>query len=378
MNILIVTNVNFWKLEMGSHQRIYSLIEFLKKHFTIYIAYINSKTNEDEAYITKYNLDVIFVEELEKTDFDTKNINDFLEKNSLLKNFYNEEITSKLNTILSLYKFEYVIIEYLQLSYFLPLFRNKIVLLDSHDIMYKRAESFEKNNQVHWLKITREEEFSVFNNYNKVIAIQEDEYNLLLDNKIKSLYAPHPIKIKKFQKEKKEKLNIIFIGGYSLANKNAIEWFMKNVWIFFMKNRFVHLNIYGNVSSFFKYFNTEQTNISINGKIENLEEIYKNATIAINPVQMGGGLKIKNIEAMAYGIPLITTDVGAKGLEKGINNSFLVASDIEEWIEKLLSLILSSSNRDKLSKNAFKFIQENFNEDKSYSQLKEFIEKGQI
>lgn len=66
MNILIVTNVNFWKLEMGSHQRIYSLIEFLKKHFTIYIAYINSKTNEDEAYITKYNLDVIFVEELEK------------------------------------------------------------------------------------------------------------------------------------------------------------------------------------------------------------------------------------------------------------------------------------------------------------------------
>lgn len=271
-----------------------------------------------------------------------------------------------------------MIIEYLQLSYFLPLFRNKIVLLDSHDIMYKRAESFEKNNQVHWLKITREEEFSVFNNYNKVIAIQEDEYNLLLDNKIKSLYAPHPMKIKKFQKEKKEKLNIIFIGGYSLANKNAIEWFMKNVWIFFMKNRFVHLNIYGNVSSFFKYFNTEQTNISINGKIENLEEIYKNATIAINPVQMGGGLKIKNIEAMAYGIPLITTDVGAKGLEKGINNSFLVASDIEEWIEKLLSLILSSSNRDKLSKNAFKFIQENFNEDKSYSQLKEFIEKGQI
>jgi glycosyltransferase involved in cell wall biosynthesis len=375
MNILIVTHVDFWKLEMGSHQRIFSLIEFLKKHFTLYIAYINPRKTDDENYLKKYNLNVIFVEELEKTSFDKKSINNFLDKNPILRNFYNEEITSKFNTIFSLYKFESVIIEYLQLSYFLPLLKDKIVLLDSHDIMYKRAESFEKNKQKHWLNITKEEEFSIFRNYHKVIAIQEDEYNLLIDNKIKSLYCPHPIKVENFVKEKDKKINIIFIGGYSIANKDAIEWFLCNIWKFFIKNRFLNLNIYGNVSSFFKHFDTFQTNIIINGKIENLEEIYKKGTIAINPVQMGGGLKIKNIEAMAYGIPLITTEIGAKGLEKGINNSFLVANTIDEWIEKLLFLILSSTQREKLLRNARFFIEENFNENKSFSTLKNFIEK---
>lgn len=375
MNILLVTHVDFWKLEMGSHQRIYFLIEFLRKYFTLYIAYLNPKKVDDEKCLKRYNLDVVFVEELQKTSFDKKSINDFLDKNPILKNFYNEEITSKLSSIFSLYKFESVIIEYLQLSYLLPLFKNKITLLDSHDIMYKRAESFEKNKQKHWLNITKEEEFSIFKNYNKVIAIQEDEYKLLLDNKIKSLYCPHPIKVENIETEKDTKINIIFIGGYSIANKDAIEWFLNNIWKFFIKNRFISLNIYGNVSSFFKHFDTNQTNISINGKIENLKEIYQKGTIAINPVQMGGGLKIKNIEAMAYGIPLITTDVGAKGLEKGINNSFLVASTIDEWIEKLLFLILSSAQREKLLKNAKSFIEENFNENKSFSTLKEFIEK---
>ena len=378
MNILLVTHVDFWKLEMGSHQRIYALINFLSKNHIVYIAYINKKKQEDKECLVKFpKLNILFVDEFKKTNFDKNKNEKFHIQYPVLKNFYSEEIFYKLNTISLEYQFECVIIEYLHLSYFLPLFETKFLLLDTHDIMYKRTESFKKNNKAHWLEINEKEEIEIFKLYNNVITIQETEQELLISKNIKSICCPHPEKVNYLYKKQENisKNHIIFIGGYSMANKDAIDWFLDNVWNFFKNNDNIDLLIYGNVSSFFKHFDTNGNNILIKGKVENLQEVYENATIAINPVQMGGGLKIKNIEAMSFGIPLITTTEGAKGLEKGINNSFLLANSIDEWIKTLLNLLLYPKLRESLSMQAYKYISKNFNESKSFSQLEDLLKK---
>ena len=61
------------------------------------------------------------------------------------------------------------------------------------------------------------------------------------------------------------------------------------------------------------------------------ESFYLNIDVVVNPIEFGSGLKIKNVEAIAYGKPLITTPHGANGFIVTPHKSVLVADSPEQW-----------------------------------------------
>jgi len=61
----------------------------------------------------------------------------------------------------------------------------------------------------------------------------------------------------------------------------------------------------------------------------------------INPIRFGAGLKIKNVEALAHGLPLVTTTHGSRGIEAGVNNAFLYGDEAGEFIQAMASNIES-------------------------------------
>lgn len=352
---------------MGSHQRVNALVNYLKKHFELTVVFTEEKQANDE---------VLFLDDYEPLEFKGDAVEKFLKKHHVLQNFFDKQKLQRLHRFLQQKKFSHVIIEYIHLSYFLPLFQEEIKILDTHDILYKRNESFKKNKQTHWIDITKEQEFAIFQEYNTVICIQEEEYQFLQSEHINSLCCPHPITpIDSFTPATDTKKNIIFIGGYSVANLNAIKWFLDNIWVFFTHTNQLQLHIIGTVSQGLNAYAAKDPNITLRGKVQDLKSIYSLADLAINPVQMGGGLKIKNIESMAYGIPLITTPEGAKGLQSIESKGFLLAQSVDEWIEKLLSLLISDTLRQEISQTALEYIKTNFNQESCFTTLKEFIVK---
>ncbi|NRB47195.1 MAG: glycosyltransferase family 4 protein [Saprospiraceae bacterium] len=62
--------------------------------------------------------------------------------------------------------------------------------------------------------------------------------------------------------------------------------------------------------------------MKFHGYVPNLQSIFNDIDIMINPVQMGAGLKIKSVEAMANGLPLVTTTHSATGLMKAKGKGF--------------------------------------------------------
>ena len=68
--------------------------------------------------------------------------------------------------------------------------------------------------------------------------------------------------------------------------------------------------------------------IHVTGEVssQQLEAYYRSATVAITPMRFGGGVKLKVVEAMARGIPLVTTSVGAQGLP-GLEQCVMVSDD---------------------------------------------------
>jgi glycosyltransferase involved in cell wall biosynthesis len=80
-------------------------------------------------------------------------------------------------------------------------------------------------------------------------------------------------------------------------------------------------------------------NIKFLGKVneEQLDLVLRAADIAINPMFDGSGVNIKMLDYLAYGLPIVTTECGARGIETGGQEVMIVASpaDFPEAIRKL-------------------------------------------
>lgn len=372
ISILIITHINFWELDLGSRYRLYYLLEYLNKFFDVTIAYVNKRESGDDEKINKigYTNKVYFIDELEESHFEEKEINKFISKHRCIKPFFDKKLYSKMFSFLSDKIFNSIIFEYIHLSYFKPLFfDNNYLILDTHDIMSKRCEKFIQEGKDHWIDIKEDEELDLLNEFNLNLAIQKAEFNYLVNKNICSILVPHANKINNFI-QKNEFKDIVFIAGNNEANLNAIIWFINNIWVYFKSTK-LNLVIYGTICSGIKSDSSyiAYKNIYLKGRTDDLDAVYKDANLIINPVKIGGGLKIKNVEALSNGLPLITTNEGAHGIEDGINKSFLLANTVNEWIDSILSLMLSSSLREQLSKNALEYAKNNFSDDICYGEL---------
>lgn len=76
----------------------------------------------------------------------------------------------------------------------------------------------------------------------------------------------------------------------------------------------------------------------LTGFIESIEGIYRSARIAIAPILAGAGVKIKTIEALQYGVPVVATSVGAEGLALSDGDEIDVCDDGEEFAKRLIAL----------------------------------------
>jgi glycosyltransferase involved in cell wall biosynthesis len=60
---------------------------------------------------------------------------------------------------------------------------------------------------------------------------------------------------------------------------------------------------------------TEGPRVTLIGRMDSLQGAYRGARVVIAPILRGSGLKIKILEAVAFGCPVVTTSVGAEGYE---------------------------------------------------------------
>lgn len=367
--VYLITHVPFWKDALGNQKRIFELFRSLESRFDTYFIYTQPISFFDSKSISSAGISNKFISLINAESalsYENKHIEDDLadHRNHVLRGLLHSFIDQNPCRALVC---EYIVTE--------PLIRNLdldcMKIIDTHDIMSKRMKTYNANGRKHHINISEEEELNLLDQFDISIAIQEEEHDFLSRNlgNEKSLLCYHSVNIKSYFKERPVK-RLAYVAGSNPANVDSMEWFLKRVWPS-LSNLSLELHIFGSISHSLSKLSSvkKDVNIICHGEISKIEDVYLLGDLVINPVLYGGGLKIKTVEAMGYGIPSITTPEGAAGLSDCIGKAFLSANSPEEFSECIQRLVASSSLRDSLSKFGTDYANNNFTRNSCFDNL---------
>jgi glycosyltransferase involved in cell wall biosynthesis len=89
--------------------------------------------------------------------------------------------------------------------------------------------------------------------------------------------------------------------------------------------------------------------VEVTGSVTDVRPYYEEATVFIVPLRLGGGTRLKIIEAMAMGLPAVSTTVGAEGLAVHPGEDILIADDPASFAESVLRLLADTELRQRIA-----------------------------
>lgn len=160
------------------------------------------------------------------------------------------------------------------------------------------------------------------------------------------------------------RINLIFVGGFAhTPNRDAISWFVRDVLPQVTETIDPVFTIVGsNPPHEISALASEK--IEIHGFVsdQRLLELYEAADIVVAPLRYGAGVKGKVVEAVARGVPVVTTTIGAQGLD-AVRPYLFVGDSAEEFAEAIL-LASDRSRAAVFAKAALSVIREEFSQSK--------------
>ncbi len=312
-------------------------------------------------------------------------------KNSyFVSRFYFEAYEQTLIETLKNNTFDIVQLEGVFMAVYIPVIRKYSrakIILRSHNIeyiiweRYLQTSSNKLKNSYLSIQKNRLKKFELlaFEAVDAIVPITEVDAAI-----IKKLVPEKPIfssitgaDLGKYQfVENAEQTNTIFYFGSMdwMPNIEAVEWFYKECWHKVKESvPFVKWIIAGkNMPEHIKSLQESEPQIEIIENVENAAAFYHQYNIMLAPILSGSGLRIKLVEGISYGKPIVTTSIGMEGLHCENGKELMIADTAKKFSEVVIALLLDFNAQQKISKNARNYAQTNFENTEITSKLLQF------
>jgi glycosyltransferase involved in cell wall biosynthesis len=163
------------------------------------------------------------------------------------------------------------------------------------------------------------------------------------------------------EKAFEERKDLLFVGNFAhRPNADAVHFFMRDVFPLIEKS-LPNLRLYtvgDNPSAEISGYSSDR--VQVTGHVPDLRPFWQSCRVFIAPLRFGAGTKGKVGDAMSYGLPLVTTSIGAEGfgLTHGLNA--MIGDDPEGFAESVVQLYTQRTLWEKIAENSRRHIDENF------------------
>ena len=225
-------------------------------------------------------------------------------------------------------------------------------LTDSEDWKKKELELMKKADVVYYPSNVEVQEIAKMDETIKAKAI--------------TAYIFEDVDIEEYRFDQRK--DIMFVGGFThTPNADAVLWFTKEVLPAILERiPDMHFYIIGSNAPL-EIQNLATDHVIVKGFVsdEELAQFYNNCRISVVPLRYGAGIKGKVIEAMRYGMPVVTTSVGAEGIE-GAEQILCIEDEVQAIASKLAELYNNDVELAQMSRKSYEYIRDNFSEESAW------------
>jgi glycosyltransferase involved in cell wall biosynthesis len=292
--------------------------------------------------------------------------------------FMDANFERELISLLKEKEFDIIQLEGVYLSPYIPVIRrysDAKISIRAHNIEYEIWKRIADNSYNPLMRIyhrslsnrVKEFELKYFPMADVILAITQRDaahiQRLGIDTPVHIIPAGIDLDKIDMRKHSSDFPNLFHLGALDWApNLEGLKWFLKNVWAEVLTEiPDIQLHIAGrNASAKTEKCLKGQANVIYHGEVEDAYRFMREHAIMIVPLLSGGGMRIKILEGMALSKTIISTAVGAEGMDYTEGKNILIANTKQEFVSQIVSIAKDKENCLRISRNANLLILEKY------------------
>lgn len=366
--LLFLTNLFPFPLDDGASFKAYYTLRYFSRHFDITLV---SFYRGQEELVLRNKLgdlckDIILVP-LKRTKWrEIRNVilSFMTRKPFLIQRDYSRKMSQAIQTALSRGPFSLIYVDHLHMSQYVRSQEPTKKVLDEHNVeaeIARRYFQIEKNWLRKWLAYIDYRRLKTYEphecgKYDRVFVVSRRDQQLLEDSAVRKVSCiPIGVDTQKFLplELNPESKQIVFIGTmYWPPNIDAVHWFCREIFpLIKLKCPDCQLLIIGKKPPPSVLKLARDKGVVVLGYVGDPTEYLKDCAAFVVPLRIGGGIRVKILNALAWGLPIVSTTVGAEGIAVTSGENIFIQDHAEGFAASVIQLIHDLSMREKLSKN---------------------------
>jgi glycosyltransferase involved in cell wall biosynthesis len=247
-------------------------------------------------------------------------------------------------------------------------------VIDTVEVFSRNTKQFAQAGVAPNLVCSRDSEITALRRADLVVGIQRDDTEFLrgLVPMKRVITVGHVYPEARSRATSPRTGVVLYVGSSNEYNRHGLMLFIRHAWPK-IRNACPEavLEVVGDVRSGSPY-----EGVKFSGRVddEELARRYQAAHVVINPQVAGTGLKIKCVEALSAGCPLVVNEAGADGLGDGAGKAFRVAHGWDEFADHVVRLLQNDAERLALELEARRFAVRRFSRSAVFGELDKFLD----
>jgi glycosyltransferase involved in cell wall biosynthesis len=223
-------------------------------------------------------------------------------------------------------------------------------------------------------------EFDMYRSADRLLVLTPQERYSLLNEmpNLQMSIVPSAVDVEFFKPRKAETTEpcVLFTGHYDdESNEDAVLWFARWVWPH-LKRRHIDLTFYvvgPQPTVEMNELARLDPRIILTGKVPDIRPYLNRASVFVCPIRFGSGLRVKVLEAMAAGVPVVSTTQGAEGIPVQMGDNCYLADDPRIMAQNISLLLDDLPLRQTIAEQARAMVKERFSWESSIDRLEEVL-----
>lgn len=287
--------------------------------------------------------------------------------------FTDSKVAKTVAAWLSARSFDVAVCDFLSASLNFPQRLITPTVLFQHNVesaLWQRMASTESNPvkklafKIEFAKM-RSYERAALRRFHHVIGVSEHdrEQMLAMDSSCEVTVVPTGVDTHKFSVAPPSTVNpprVVFTGSMDWEpNIDAVDYFCQRIWPGVLKDFPNALFQVVGRNPHPKIQHLASDSVRVTGTVPSVAEYLRDAAIVVVPLRIGGGTRLKIFEAMAMGKAVVSSSIGAEGLDVESGRDLILADDDDAFTRAILLLLRDAELRRKYEKGAVQLASQN-------------------